>query len=255
MRGVPRERLGDLGDAGLVGLDPEQPRRAVQDRDEVGGVVVVEVRGEAEPVAQRGRQQPGAGRGPHDGERRQLERDGGGPGALADDDVDPEVLHGQVEHLLGGAAHPVDLVEEEHLALVERGQHRGEVAGVLDGGPAGDPDRLLDLGGDDHGQGGLAQAGRAGQQHVVGRAAAPLGRLEHQAELVAHAGLPRELAEPLGPQRRLDEPVVVGPRGVDDPGGGLVGPVVGVGLEHLAREAALGLGRAHGRSSRRARRR
>jgi hypothetical protein len=51
---------GDLGDARLVGVDAEQPRRAVQDRDQVGGVVVVEVGGEAEPVAQRRRQQAGA---------------------------------------------------------------------------------------------------------------------------------------------------------------------------------------------------
>ena len=47
----------------------------------------------------------------------QLQRDRGGAGALADDDVDPEVLHRHVEHLLGGPGHPVDLVEEQHLAL------------------------------------------------------------------------------------------------------------------------------------------
>jgi hypothetical protein len=157
----------------------------------------------------------------------------------------------------------VDLVEEEHLALVERGQHGREVAGVLDGRAAGHPDRLLDLGGDDHGERGLPQPGRPGEQHVVGGAPPPLRRLEHQAELVAHPGLPGELAEPARAQGRLDQPLVVGPAGVDDPGGDLVGTVGGLGalgLEHLAGEAArlrlgLGLGGAHGRSSRRARRR
>ena len=70
MRGVPRERPAISGMPALVGLDPEQPGRAVQDRHEVGDVVVVEVGGEPEAVAQRGGQQPGARRGPDDGERR-----------------------------------------------------------------------------------------------------------------------------------------------------------------------------------------
>ena len=93
-------------------------------------------RGEAEAVAQRGRQQARAGGGADQGERRQFQGDGGGAGALADDDVDAEVLHRHVEHLLGGPGHAVDLVEEEDLALLEGGEDRGEVAGVLDGGAA-----------------------------------------------------------------------------------------------------------------------
>jgi hypothetical protein len=119
--------------------------------------------GEPETVPQRRRQQPRARRRPDDGERRQFQRDRGRAWPLADDDVDPEVLHREVEHLLGRAAHPVDLVEEEHLALGERGQHRGEVAGMLDRRTRGHPDGLLELGGDDHREGGLAQAGRSGE--------------------------------------------------------------------------------------------
>ena len=114
----------DLAHGVLVGVDAEQPGRAVQDRHEVGGGVVVEVAGEAEAVAQRRRQQPRAGGGPDDGEGRQLERDRGRARPLADDDVDPEVLHREVEHLLGRARHAVDLVEEEDLALGERREHR-----------------------------------------------------------------------------------------------------------------------------------
>jgi hypothetical protein len=233
-------------------LDPEQAGRAVQDRLEVGDVVVVEVGGEAEPVTQRRRQQPRAGGGADDGERRQLERDRGGPGPLADDDVDAEVLHREVEHLLGGAAHPVDLVEEEHLPLVERGEHRRQVTGVLDGRAAREPQGLLELGRDDHRQGGLAQPGRAREQDVVRWPAAPPGRLEHQPELVTHPWLTRELRETAGAQRGLDDPVVLGASGVHHAGRGLVGPVR---LDDLAGEAALARPAAHGRSSRRASRR
>ena len=106
---------------------------------------------------------------PDQRERRQVERDGGGTRALADDDVDPEVLHREVEHLFGRPGHPVDLVEEEHLALGERGEHRREVAGVLDRRAAGDPERLVDLGGDDHRQRRLAEA-RAARRAARGRA-------------------------------------------------------------------------------------
>ena len=55
------------------------------------------------------------------------------PGPLADDDVDAEVLHREVEHLLGGPGDAVDLVDEQHVAGHEVGQHRGEVARALQG--------------------------------------------------------------------------------------------------------------------------
>ena len=145
-------------------------------------LVEVEVRGEAEPVPQRPGQQPGPGGRADQGERRDLQRDRGGAWPLPDHDVDPEVLHRHVEHLLGGPGHPVDLVEDEHLALGEAGQDGREVTGVLDRRPAGDAQRRLHLGRDDHREGGLAQARRAAEQDVVGHPATAAGRLEHQAE-------------------------------------------------------------------------
>ena len=50
------------------------------------------------------------------------------------------------------------------------------------------------LGGDDHRQAGLAEPGRPGQQHVVGRPVAAQRALEHQLQLLAHLRLPDELA-------------------------------------------------------------
>ena len=124
MRGVPRDRRAISVMPASSASTPSSPAERLTMRDEVGGGVEVEVAGEAEPVAQRRGQQPGPGGGADDGERRERQRDRRGAGALADDDVDPEVLHREVEHLLGRARHPVDLVEEEHLALVEGGQDR-----------------------------------------------------------------------------------------------------------------------------------
>ena len=46
------------------------------------------------------------------------------------------------KYLLGRPRHPVDLVEEEHLARFQAGQNSCQVvAGMLDRGAAGDPDR------------------------------------------------------------------------------------------------------------------
>ena len=73
---------------------------------------------------------------------------------------------------------------------------------------AGQPQRHAHLGGDDHRQRGLAEAGRAGEQHVVGGPAPAPGGLEHQPELGAHPGLADDLVEGAGAQRRLDGTLV-----------------------------------------------
>ena len=59
-------------------------------------------------------------------------------GALADDDVELEVLHRGIEDLLDGPTEAVDLVDEEHVALVELREDRREVAGALQRGTRGD---------------------------------------------------------------------------------------------------------------------
>src|SRR5690606_14939849 len=195
---------GDLG-RGVVGqADPQQAGGAAQDDLQLLGPVEVHVRDEPEPVAQRGGQHPGPGGGADEGERGDVQGDRGGSRPLADDDVDPEVLHGDVEHLLGGAGHAVDLVEEQHLALAQGGQDRGEVPGPFDGGAGGDAQRGAQLGRDDHGQGGLAESGAARHQDVVGRPAALLGAAQHQGELFADAVLPDELVEGAGAQGAFD---------------------------------------------------
>ncbi len=51
----------------------------------------------------------------------------------------------------------MDLVDEEDIALLQIGQQSGQVARLLDGRAAGDPDLDPHLIGDDPGQGGLAQ--------------------------------------------------------------------------------------------------
>src|SRR5699024_10848140 len=110
-------------------------------------------------------------------------------------------------------------------ALGERGEHRGQVAGVLDRRTGGDPDRLLELGRDDHRERGLAQAGRAGEENVVRWRAPATGCLEDEPELLTDLGLAGEVGEPPWPEGGLDDPVLLRAAAVDDPRSGVVGAV------------------------------
>ena len=89
-------------------------------------------------------------------------------GPLPDDDVEPEVLHRGIQDLLDGAGQAVDLVDEQHVAVVELGQDRREVAGPLERGSGRDVEMRAHLGRDDAGQRRLAETGRTREQQVVG---------------------------------------------------------------------------------------
>src|SRR3546814_15583655 len=65
-------------------------------------------------------------------------------------DWSSDVCSSDLEQLLGRPREAVDLVEEQHLTLLERGQHGGQVPGVLDRGAARHAQRRAELGGDDH---------------------------------------------------------------------------------------------------------
>ena len=71
--------------------------------------------------------------------------------------------------------HAVNLVDEEDVALLQVGEERGEVAGLLDDGAGGRAQLRAHLVGDDDGERGLAQSGRPRQEHMVERLA-PLTR-------------------------------------------------------------------------------
>ena len=116
--------------------------------------------GKPEPVAQRPGQQTSSSRRAHQRKRRQLEWDRGGSRSFANDDVDAEVLHGEVQHFFGGTSHAMDLVEEEHLTFGERGQHRREVARMLDRRPGRDANGLTEFDSDNHGECCLAEPWR-----------------------------------------------------------------------------------------------
>ncbi len=200
----------DLGDRGGLDDEVEQGRGTLQHEFELGLVVELQMCCESEAISQRIGQEAGSGGRRDQGERREIERDARGAGPLAHHDVDPEVLHREVEHLLGRARHAVDLVDEQHLAGHERRQHRRKITGVLDGRAARHAQRPIALGGDDHRQGRLAETRRSGKEDVVGRAVLHRRGLQQELQLAAHLLLPDELGERARTQRALERELGVG---------------------------------------------
>ncbi len=173
MRGVPRARRAISAAPSASSGTPRMRAGALEDRDEVARVVVVEARDEAEAVAQRPGDETGARGGTDEREAREVEADRARRRALADHDVELEVLHRGVEHLFDRPRQAVDLVDEQHVAVVEVGEDRGEVTGAFERGAARDAQRDVELGGDDPRQRGLAEPRRAGEEEVVDRLPAP----------------------------------------------------------------------------------
>ncbi len=213
--GVPRERLAISSAASSSISVGEDPRRAPDDRAELARLVVAEPERHPEAVAQRRRQQARARGGADERERRQVDRQGARGGALPEDDVEPEVLERRIEDLLGGAVEPVDLVDEEDVARLDRGQDRRDVL-LLERRAGDGAEADAELLAHDLRQRRLAEARRPGEQHVVERLAAALGGVERDPELLLDPLLTDEVVEPARPQGPLDLLVLGVQHGCDD---------------------------------------
>ena len=88
---------------------------------------------------------------------------------LADDQVELKILHGRIEDFLDRRLEPVDLVDEQHVALFEIGQERGEIAGFGDDRPGGGAEIHAELARDDLRQRRLAEARRTDEQDMIER--------------------------------------------------------------------------------------
>ena len=131
--GAPR----DL-DRAVPGQRQAEDRGAAHDdRLELGVIVEMQAREDAEAVAQRRGQQAGAGGRADQGERRQVDPHRARRRPLADHQVELELLQRRIEDLLDRGRQAVDLVDEQDVARLQVGQQRGEVAGARDHRPGG----------------------------------------------------------------------------------------------------------------------
>ena len=140
----------------------------------------------------------------------------------AEDDVEAIVLHRRVERLLDRGREPVDLVDEEDVARRERGEEAGEVALLHERGAARHVERDAQLAREDVRERGLAEAGRAGEEHVIERLAARPRGLRVHAEVLDELLLPDVLLERGGPERLL-EPLLAVRRSARDLAEGRLG--------------------------------
>src|SRR5439155_852232 len=120
--------------------------------------------------------------------------------ALLHDEVDGEVLHRRIEELLHDPRQAMDLVDEEHVLLVQIAQNAEEIPAALDRRARRRDQCRPHLVGDDAGERGLAQPGWAVEEHVVHALVAKLGGLDGDAQarhrlLLAHLLLERAGAE------------------------------------------------------------
>ena len=124
--------------------------------------------------------------------------------ALADDDVEPEVLERRIQHLFHGTRQPVDLVDEEDVSRLEGRQDRRHVAFPLERRAGDAADSHAQLLPHDVGQARLAEPRRPDEQDVVERLLARPSGLQRDVELLLDPLLPDELVELPRAQRALE---------------------------------------------------
>jgi hypothetical protein len=155
---------------------------------------------DAEAITQRGGEQARARGGADQREARQIDLHRARGRAFADDEVELVVLHGRIEDFLDRRIEPVNLVDEQNVALFEIGEQRREIAGLGDHRPGGGAEIDAQLARDDLRQRGLAEARRADEQHMVERFLARARRLDEHRQIGARFFLADELAQSLRAQ-------------------------------------------------------
>ena len=98
----------------------------------------------------------------------------------------------------------MNLVDEQHIALVEIRQQAGKISSLLYDWAAGNLHVAAHLAGENAGERGLAEARRAAEQNMVERLAALLGCLDRDAEPLLDLELTGEIGEHTRPQRSLE---------------------------------------------------
>src|SRR6185436_16758647 len=129
-----------------------------------------------------------------------------------------EIFHRGIEMFLHRWAQPMDLVNEENVALFQVCQQRGELSGLCNHRPRRGAKPNAELARDDLRQRGLAEAGGAYEQHVIQRLVALARGLDEDREILARLRLSDEFGQYLRPQRSVAR-IVGTALGGDDTGG------------------------------------
>ncbi len=86
-------------------------------------------------------------------------------------------------------------VDEEHIAVFQLGQYRGEITGSFQGGSGSDVQLCAHLVCHDRGHGGFAQPRWASQQQVISRFVSLTCRFQHDGKVLLEFSLPDEVGK------------------------------------------------------------
>jgi hypothetical protein len=125
-------------------------------------------------------------------------------GAFADHKVELEIFHRGIKDFLDRRIEAVDFIDEQHIARLEIGEDRCEIAGPGQHGARGRTEIDAQLAGHNLRQRRLAEARWSREQHMVERFGAGPRRLDEYREIFPRLLLAHELGQPLGPHTRLE---------------------------------------------------
>src|SRR5262249_27786463 len=197
---APRDLLGTR----FIHTESKNPCRPTYNFDQILVLVEIETVHDAEARAQRRGNQPGARRRADKRELTQPEGMNPCGGALADHQIYSIVLHRRIKDLFDRGQQAVNLIEEEDLARVERGEDGGQGYLAVEEGSGTHLDGDAELIGENLRERGLAQPRRAVEQDMVKRLAAAARRFDGNGNVLLHARMADEVGETFGPDAGLD---------------------------------------------------
>ena len=127
---------GNFFSTALIQLNIQDFGGAIENDEEIFGLVKIESVNDAEAGAKGRGDEPGASGGANQREMAEGKRMNAGAGALANDEVDAKIFHGGIEDFFDGGLQAMNFVEKENLFGFERSENRGEVAFRSRRGPA-----------------------------------------------------------------------------------------------------------------------
>src|SRR5262249_29690198 len=128
-----------------------------------------------------------------------------------------KVLHRRIEDFLDRRVEPVDLIDEQDVALLQIGEQRREIAGLGDHRPGSGAEIDPELARHDLRQRGLAEPGWTDEQPMAARLGPGARRGDEYREILARLFLADELGKLLRTQRGFGD-VLVAALGSDDAG-------------------------------------
>ena len=196
---------GDLIGAALIDVDIKNSRSSQRDRLQIIDLVVVETSDQPEPITKRAGDQTGTRGGTNQREPSEIERNRPCRRTLAENDVNPEILHSWIQHLFDRAGETVNLVDKQHIAVFELRQDRRQIASPFQSWAGRDLEVGAHLRRDDVGKRRLTEARRPGEQQMVSRFAPAISGAEHHAKMALQFLLADKIGERTGPKPRLVE--------------------------------------------------